>query len=702
MVSKKEKADKDSRAATARTRLELAIEAWSEIRKEAKIDVEFRAGDQWPDNIRAERDADDRPCLTVNRIPQFVRQVTNDQRQNRPSIKVNAVDDNADKDIAKILQGIIRHIEKDSRADVAYDTAFEGAVTKGFGFFRITADYCDSNSFDQELKIKKIKDDFSVYIDPYFTEPDGSDMNWAFVTETYNRDDYLAQFPDTDLAKMTDWGGLTDGTENWVGKDSCRVTEYYEKEFIQVKIYLLSDGSTVEKKDLPENIRTKEEAEADPYEDELYIVKERETTRVKVKHSLFNGFEFWDETEWLSQWIPLIPVFGDELWIDGKRVLEGIVRHARDSQRMYNFWVSAETEAIALAPKAPYIGAEGQFEGHEDQWDSSNRRNLAFLQYKPKTLANGQPAPPPQRNAFEAPVGAITNARMQSSEDMKATTGIYDASLGNRSNENSGIAIQRRNHQAQTNNFHYVDNLTRSLNHSGRILIELIPKIYDTPRAIRIIGENDQAEIQLINQLVMKDGEPKDLKLNHGKYDVSVSTGPSYATKRQETVDQLLQLIQSYPRLAELSGDILVKNMDVEGADEISERLKKTLPPGILEEMGDDKAKVPPEIQAQLQQMTQVIEQMTGQLNQAQDKIERKTLELESKERIEMLKAETDLRIALLKEDSADSRESFRAEINQLDQKQKVLSARTVAQESMAPTNFNPTGGPTPGEFMEN
>jgi hypothetical protein len=369
---------------------------------------------------------------------------------------------------------------------------------------------------------------------------------------------------------------------------------------------------------------------------------------------------------------------------------------------MYNFWVSAETEAIALAPKAPYIGAEGQFEGHEDQWDSSNRRNLAFLQYMPKTLANGQPAPPPQRNAFEAPVGAITNARMQSSEDMKATTGIYDASLGNRSNENSGIAIQRRNHQAQTNNFHYVDNLTRSLNHSGRILIELIPKIYDTPRAIRIIGENDQAEIQLINQLVMKDGEPKDLKLNHGKYDVSVSTGPSYATKRQETVDQFLQLIQSYPRLAELSGDILVKNMDVEGADEISERLKKTLPPGILEEMGDDKAKIPPEIQAQLQQMTQVIEQMTGQLNQAQDKIERKTLELESKERIEMLKAETDLRIALLKEDSADSRESFRAEINQLDQKQKVLSARTVAQESMAPTNVNPTGGPTPGEFMEN
>ena len=699
MASKKEKQDIESRAETARKRFSLAEDAWAEIRKEAKIDVEFRSGEQWPENIRAERDADKRPCLTVNRIPQFVRQVTNDQRQNRPSIKVSPIDDAADKDVAKVLQGMIKHIEKDSRADIAYDTAFEGAVIKGFSFFRITADYVDENSFEQEIKIKKIKDDFSVLIDPYFTEPDGSDMNWAFVTESYNKDDYLAQFPDTELSKMNDWGGLSDQSHNWITKDSCRVTEYYEKEFTQVRICLLSDGSTVEKSELPEGIELKDESSLS---DGLFVVKERDTTKVKVKHSLFNGFEFWDETIWPSIYIPLIPVFGDEIWVDGKRTLEGIVRHARDSQRMYNFWVSAETEAIALAPKAPYIGVEGQFEGHERQWESANRRNHAFLQYKNKTLANGHPAPPPQRNVFEAPVGAITNARLQSSEDMKATTGIYDASLGNRSNENSGIAIQRRNHQAQTNNFHYVDNLTRSLSHGGKILIELIPKIYDTPRAVRIIGENEQGEIQRINQLVMKDGEPKDLKLSHGKYDVSVSTGPSYATKRQETVDQLLRLIQSYPKLAELGGDILVKNMDVDGSDELSDRLKRTLPPGIAETPGDEQAKIPPEVQVQLQQSQQMIEQLTEQLNAAQDKLDNKTLETESKERIALLKAETDLRIALLKEDSIDSRESFKAEINQIDQKQKFLSQGAGAQSSMEPSNINPTGGTTPGELMEN
>ncbi|HUP81269.1 MAG TPA: portal protein, partial [Pirellula sp.] len=343
-----------------------------------------------------------------------------------------------------------------------------------------------------------------------------------------------------------------------------------------------------------------------------------------------------EETEWPGQWIPIVPVLGDELNIDGKRVLESVIRHAKDPQKMYNYWASAETEAIALAPRAPFIGAEGQFEGHEGKWREANNKNYAYLEYKPTSI-NGQPAPPPQRNAFEPAVMAITQARMQSAEDLKATTGIYDATLGMRSNENSGVAIQKRTNQSQTNNFHFIDNLRRARRHAGRIIVDLIPKIYDTARTVRIMGEEDTIEMVKINQETEFKGENKFFKFDQGKYDVAIDEGPSFATKRQEAVQSMLAFVQAYPAAAQLVGDLMVKNMDWPGANEISERLKKSLPPGIADQ-ADEKKPLPPQVQAQMQQMNQVIEQLTEQLVHRTKQIESKTLELESRERIEMAK----------------------------------------------------------------
>lgn len=686
---------------TARKRFDLAVDAESEMRKLWLEDLEFRAGEQWPQDVKQSRDLDRRPCLTINRIPQFIRQITNDQRQNRPSIKVNPIDNNADVETAKVFQGIIRHIEQNSNADVAIDTAFEGAATKGIGYFRVITDYVSPESFEQEILIKRVKNSFSVYLDPGYQEPDGSDADWGFIFEDLTEEDYKNQFPNSKMCAMEDWRSIGDAAPGWATDKTCRVAEYFYKEFETKTLFLLSDKQVVEEKDL-------ELAMANG----ATVVSEKTAQIPIVKWCKINAVETLEETEWMGRWIPIIPVLGDELDVDGKRILEGIVRHAKDPQRMYNYWATSETETIALAPKAPFIGAEGQFEGYENQWKTANLKNHAFLQYKPKTIG-GELLPAPQRNVFEPPVAAITGARMQSSEDLKATTGIYDAALGARASETSGVAIQRRANQSQTANFHYVDNLSRALRHLGRILVDLIPKVYDTERAIRILGEDDSQEVVFINQVFERKGKAVQYDLGAGKYDVSISNGPSYATKRQEALASMLDLTKAYPQVAQVAGDLMIKNMDWPGAQEIAERLKKTMPPELTGDEKDQSQELPPAAVQQMQQMTQMIEQLTQQNNQMQEAMKTKKIELDSRERIEFAKLETQLKIKLAEIEGQDARALLAAEIDQLNRQQEQMgminemeleneASDFAAQEDVSGVqNFNPTGGPTPGEYME-
>lgn len=681
----------------ARRRFDLAAEAEAPIRALSLEDMEFAAGKQWPDDVEAARAADNRPCLTINRIPQFIRQITNDQRQNRPSVKVSPVDDKADIDTAKILQGIIRHVEYSSDADTAYDTAFDRAVRGGFGYFRIVTEYCDPNSFDLDIRIRRIRNPMNVYLDPHYQQPDGSDSNWGFIFEEMSADDYRMQFPKSDLISMEDWESLGDQRPGWVTKDTVRVAEYFYKEFQDTEIYLLSDKSVVTKDQLPQAAAMG-----------LEVVAARKTLIPVVKWCKINGVEILEKTDWPGRWIPIIPVLGDELDIDGKRVLEGIVRHAKDSQRMYNYWKSSETETIALAPRAPWIGVEGQFEGHEGVWQTANVRNHPYLEYKPKTVG-GQPAGPPTRNVFEPPVQAITQASMYAAEDLKATTGIYDAAMGAQSNEKSGIAIQRRAAQAQTSNFHFIDNLSKSIRHCGRQLVDLIPKVYDTERAVRILGEDGSEEVVKINAYFEKGGKQVRYDLGAGKYDVTVSTGPSFETKRQEAVVSMTEMSRAFPPLMQVAGDIMVKNMDWPGAQDIAERIRKTLPPGVA----DDKEKqpVPPEAQAQMGQMGQMIEQLTEQLKEKTHLVETKTLELESRERIEMAKLQMQAEIEMAKMGSAEAIVLLKTEIAQIEnrlnllrQNEPISQDSNPAGESVAdtrPIEQLPTDGFSSGQTME-
>ncbi len=669
----------------AKHRFQMAEEAETETRLEELEDSKFMIGDQWPVDIKSQRLLEMRPCLTINRIPQFVRQITNDQRQNRPSIKVNPVDNESTVETAKVLQGMIRHIEYASHADSAYDTAFEGCASKGIGYFRLITDYTDSMSFQQEIKVKLIKDRFSVYTDPFYQEPDGSDMEWGFVFEDISKDEFRAKYPDSKLSQMSDWGSMSSMSSNWVRRDSVRIAEYYYKTYEECDICLLSDGKVEEKEDimgLPDFKDWKDGMMGLP--DGVRVTSERTTLVTKIKWAKINGIDILEETEILGDWIPLIPVIGEEEIVEGRRVLSGIIRHAKDPQRMYNYWASAETETIALAPKSPYIGAEGQFEGYEQQWKTANTKNHAFLEYKLKALG-GEPIGPPQRNIQEPPIMAITQARGQCIDDMKGTTGIYDDTLGKRSNSESGVAIQRRNSQSQTGNFHYIDNLSRSLRHAGRIMLNWIPQVYDTAQAVRVIGDDGTVTMEKINQIFHEGGVSKSHFLDHGTYDCTVSTGPGYQTKRQEAVASMLDLSRSMPQAMQFATDLLVRNMDWEGSSEIADRLKKMLPPQLADD-GKDQPPLPPQIQAQMKHMGDMITTLTEQNKEYIEQIRTKGLEIASKERIVAMEQKTQLAIELMKHDQKDAALIFQAEQDHID-RQLAMDQQAQQNQSMNPNS---------------
>jgi hypothetical protein len=622
--------------ALARDRFRQAAEAETELRAESLEDLKFRAGEQWPKSISDARDLDKRPCLTINRLPQFLKQVTNEQRQNRPSVQVNPVGDGADVETAEVLQGVIRHIELNSSADAAYDTAFEAAATMGFGYFRIVTEFQDEKSFDQEILIKRVKNPFTVYFDPACQEPDYSDARYCFIVEDLTHDEFREQYPDSELAGLQDFTSVGDGTPGWITQSSVRIAEYFHIEREEKTLALLQDGSIHFTDEVPEG---------------TVIVKTRKTHVPSVKWSKINACEIIAETEWAGKWIPVVPVLGDEIDVDGAKQLVGMVRYARDPQRMYNYWASAETEMIALAPRAPFIGAEGQFENHEAAWKQANTRNLAYLEYNPKSIG-GQVLGAPQRNVYEPPVQAITHARMQAADDLKSTTGIYDASLGANGNEKSGKAILARQKEGDNANFHFTDNLTRSIKHCGRILIDLIPHIYDAPRVIRIIGEDQQPKTVQVNQHFVdeQDGVQKIFDLTSGKYDVTVSAGPSYQSKRTEAVESMMELTKAYPPLVQIAGDLLVKNMDWPGAQEIADRLHRMLPPQLQDQQQNGAQQAQQQMQ-QAQQQLQMLGQQHGQLVQTvhtlQNEIDAKTVETQSRERIVAMQEETKRTIAL-------------------------------------------------------
>ena len=626
---------------TMRHRMTMAISAYSSSREDELDDLRFMAGSpdnhwQWPQDVLSTRGSvqgqtiNARPCLTINKLPQHVKQVTNDQRQNRPSGKVIPANDDADVEVAAIYDGIVRHIEYMSDADVAYDTACENQVTYGEGYFRILTEYCDDNSFDQDLKIGRIRNSFSVYMDPMIQDPCGSDAQWCFITEDITKDEYERSYPDAMPCTSIQQQGVGDqALSQWLAEETIRIAEYfyvdYEKdELLQFPGEVTAFKGSMEAKQM-------QAMGFDP-------VRSRKVDRRKVMWVKTNGYEVLQESEWAGKYIPVIRVVGNEYEVDGEIHISGIVRNAKDAQRMYNYWVSQEAEMLALAPKAPFIGYGGQFEGYEHQWKTANTTNWPYLEVNPDvTDGAGSVLPLPQRAAPPLPQTGLIQAKMGASDDIKATTGQYDSSLGQTSNERSGRAIMARERQADTGTYHYVDNLARAVRYVTRQLVDMIPKIYDTRRVARIIGvdgETDMAKIdptqaEPVRKIVDEQGVVIEKIYNPsvGKYDVVVTTGPSYMTKRQESMDAMSQILQGNPNLWAVAGDLFVKNMDWPGAEEMAARLRKTIDPAVLADQDED-----PALQAaqqQMQAMGQEMEQMYSMLQNVNKSMEAQKLRIE-------------------------------------------------------------------------
>lgn len=673
----------------ARRRFKLCVEAESDHRSEELDDLKFLTGEQWPTNIKEQRNIDKRPCLTINMIPQFEHQVVNDQLQNPSSIQVSPTGGGATVETAEVQEGMIRHIEQNSRADIAYANGLRGAVRTGLGYWRLLTQYADPMSFQQEIIIGQIKDRMSVYFDPFSELPDGSDGNFGFIFDRLSKDEYNSEFPKSKLSLMGDWKSLGDDGPEWVHSGGCIVAEYYYKIWVPETICLLiGDGvpngqATYLKRKLPEKLP-----------DGVKIKSERETLIPKIKWVKMNGIEVLDKTNIPGQWIPIIPVIGDEVIVDGMKKRSGLIRNAKDAQRQRNYWETAMTEMVALAPKVPYIGAAGAFEGHEDKWQTSNTKNHSYLEFNDKG-EDGSQIQAPVRQSVDIPVGAFTQGIQISDSNLKGTTGIYDPTVGRGTSDQSGKAIQRLNNQSQTSNFHFADNMAKSKRHTGRIILSWLPEIYDTAQVVRIIKPDGEVEMVQINQLFGDKNKDEGHFLDVGTYDSVVSTGPSYQTKRQETLAAQLDLVRAYPQLMNVIGDYLIANMDCPGAKEMAERMKKSLPPALTAD--DPSTPLPPQVQQKLSQYSQMTQAMSQEIHKLSQIIETKQMENTSKERIEGLRMQNDLVLELLKHNAKDGQLAFMEEMKLLHKRLDMLGINDPIQDgSQDPSNM-PTGGPSPG-----
>lgn len=606
-----EKADDGALLDRIRKRFERCIDAESENRKAAVDDLKFKAGDQWPSDVVAQRNTDKRPCLTVNKLPTLIHQVTNDQRANRPSINVSPVGDHGDPEAAKMYRGMIRAIERESRADIAYDTAFEGAVSNGFGYFRILTEFDNDNSFNQVIRIKRVRNPFTVYLDPDHQEPDGADCNFGFVTEIIAEHEFKETWP---LATMTpfDLSGQGEKFKNWSTKDGVRIAEYFEVSIETRTLVELDNGHIGWEDELGDGVNK------DIASGKLIVRRERDSQERKVKYYKVTALEVLERDDWLGRWIPIIPVIGNEIDIEGKVKLSGLIRDAKDSQRMYNYWTTSETEMIALAPKAPWIVEEGQIEGHEAEWKAANTKTYPYLAYK-GTSVSGTMAPPPQRQPFAGVPAGIVQAKQGSAQDMMATTGIrFDPSQGGEADHReSGRMLREVRRSTDLGSSHYMDNLARSLHHAGDQLLDLIPKVYDEKRIVMIIREDDTEEKVTIDPHAAKafqeslpgpDGKKrKTFNPSAGKYGVQITIGPSYATRRIEASESMMDFAKAMPNVATLIADLIAKNQDWEGAEEMAARLAKAVPPNLLT---PDQKDIPPQIQALIQSLEQQLKAM--------------------------------------------------------------------------------------------
>lgn len=628
----------------ARDRFKRCAEAEDPQRKVILACKQFRALNQWPDEIKIQRQGGPalqgqaaqppRPMLTIDRISQPTRQVSNSVKAANFSINVQPNGYGADDETAKIYKGLLRWIQNRARPEAPVDWAADGAAEGGLGWFRIRADYAvhdlppdgvfGPEYGDQDLCLERIKNNLAVYCDPAAVKPTRSDARYMFVTEDVPKDEFKRRWPNANITSLDEFRATGDDSDKqgWVSEDSYRVAEYWcvtykPHDLIEVKgpagqtVWMLSADVP---KDTPKAMRG----------------KTRTLLKPVVTMETITATEILDKADWLGRRIPLFPIIGEELDVDGLTVLRGVIQPAMDAQRMVNYMYSAAIETVALAPKAPLIVAEGQVERYASIWQNANRFNYSYLPYTPISLM-GTMVPPPGRDQAEPAIQAMVLMLDRSEEGIKATTAIYDQSLGRSDRDDSGKKVLALQKQSELTNSNYIDNVVTTLTEAGDELVYLLPKYYDRPeRVVQILGIDDQPEQVMLGVPFQKTPQgpqkvagvtPEMVKaqqglaqfydLSKGRYAVTVTVGKSHTTKRAEGSEAMLELVSAQPNLLQVFGDLLFRDLDFPGAPEISERMKKFLLPQLQQ---DGEQPNPQQLQQQLQQMAQMVDLLTKEL----------------------------------------------------------------------------------------
>ncbi|HZT54815.1 MAG TPA: portal protein, partial [Burkholderiaceae bacterium] len=668
---------------TALDRFRLSEEAVHDQRARELDDLRFvdEKGAQWDDDIKRLRGGQDagsglpavpaRPCLEFNLLRGPVQQVINTARQAKLGLSFAPEGEGASQLVAQAYDDIARAIQADSRAHLARQWAFERAAKCGFGVYRILTEYVNTQTFDQRIIYKRVLNQASAYLDPFAQEPDWSDGQFALLTQDLPLARYKRAHPTSTLAAYSDreLTALGDDIPQWITTShgdagvGVRVAEYWEVREETDVLVLLPDNTTAREAEIPATILAQVER------DRGAKLPRRTVTRGRrVFWSLINGVEILQgPQEWNGAYIPIIPVIGDEANLNGDRRWTGIVQFARDAQQSYNYMRSAQVEAVGLAPRAQWLIADGQLEGYEAWWQQANTRNLPYLPYRLTTYSGGQ-APPPSRNVAEPAIQAVTLAAAAAKDDLHGTTNMPPVSLGQLDpHERSGVAIRALQGQAEVGSSGYLDNLASvSMAYEGKVLKDLIPRVYDRPgRVVPALGLDDKRRSLMVNiPFVEEGGQPRavppgtpgaqQIALAGAELSVTATVGKSYATRREETAAAITAVMQAAPGLAPILAPYWLDELDFPGAKKLAAIAKKTLPPQFQQDEGQGQGPNPAQLQQQLAQAQQLIELLTKALQEKTQQIEtdqvkadaqlqQTQLELASQERIATLNAQVDV-----------------------------------------------------------
>lgn len=672
--------EKESILDEIKDNLKYAEDEWCDNYERGIKDKEFVTveGAQWDKGSVAERKSKGKPSFEINLLRAYCNQQENTQRQNRPQAKVVPVDNGADPEIAKLLEGLIKDTEEASDFESACDTAVSNAIFSGIGFVRIITDFVSELSFNQEPRFMAVHNPQAVYIDPQSKAYDGSDMNWAIVGEWVDKDIITKQYgkdsiADVSMEQYSDWCNDSDNL--------VRIVEYFKKEEVADTLWMLTDGTI--------DFKSKILKDPDVTEDDLraqdLIENERETTRTAIKWYKVSGEKVLDETEFPGKYIPIVPVYGGVTFIEEKRYIFSLIHFAKDPQRLYNYWKSTEAEVLQQTQKyqdKPVLSAEG-VKGHEDQWQNPDK--YAALYYN-QVSENGEVQQSPYRMSPAQPPIAILGAAESSKQSITDILNMHAPMMGGDSQEVSGVAIGMRQRQSETAQFNFQDNTNKMVRQCARILVGLFQALYTVPMMRRIIGVD--GESKTIN-LFDKTAEGILADVTIGRYDVRMDTGPSYNTQREQNFQMIMQLLSMNPQLFAIIGDILLQNSPLLNAKEIAERIKKTMPPNLL---GEEGGLNPEQAKAQIQQMDQIVQKMTADLEKLQKLVDDKDKEQQLKMVIAELQANKDIEVAKINASSRADVQELRGVVELLKQKIDIANAPPQwTQQGEGVDNYTPS-----------